>query len=245
MTSKSVRGKSHQKIKLLQDPMRSAAFAHYFERNWQAKRTLEELKRAGANIQHLREWALWSFHPLGADEAEEKGKRSLLLKTQLKRALIGYENAIACYSWYASTPHFGWSDSKNMSDSFQILVDMNRHLAQETTRILANSETSVYRTKRLGVTWNTAYLYLSKAYIAKRTGWNDRQTLGALTHLITAAKKSVGNRVPGDLRSLLRKAIRKFESDPENATIVGRLQKAVADPNVLNQLFPPLVAEPR
>jgi hypothetical protein len=112
MTSESVRNKSLQKIKLLRDPVGSAAFAHYFERNWQAKRTLDELRGGGANIQHLREWVLLSFHPLGADEAEEKRKRGLSLKAQLKRALIGYENAIACYSWYASTPHFGWLESK-------------------------------------------------------------------------------------------------------------------------------------
>jgi hypothetical protein len=64
-----------------------------------------------------------------------------------------------------------------MSNLFQNLVEMNRYLARETTRILGNAATSVYWTKRLGVTWNTAYLYLSKAYIAKLTGWDDRQTL--------------------------------------------------------------------
>ena len=122
---------------------------------------------------------------------------------------------------------------------------MNRYLARETQLILERAASStVYTTKRLGVTWNIAYLYLSKAYIHSFTGGSDRKVLSAITHLITAAKRSVGNRVPRNLRSLLGKAIRKFENDPKNATIIGRVQRAVADPNVLKKIFPPLIARP-
>ncbi len=244
MSSKSVREKSLRKIELLRDPVVRAAFAHYFEKNWQAKRTLDELKAVGADIEHLREWALWSFHALGSDEAEEKRKRGLLVKTQLKRALIGYESAIACFSQYASTPDFGWSDSKDVSNRFRSLVFMNQYLAQEVTRMLGIiAATGIYKPKRLGVSWNAAYLYVPKTYIAALTGWNERQTIGALTHLVAATKKSVRDRIPRDLHSLLRKAIRKFETDPENATIVGRLKRSVADPRVLPELFPPLITQ--
>jgi hypothetical protein len=239
---KSAKEKSLEKTKLLQDPVISAAFTHYFNRNWQAQQILNELQASGASVDYLREWALLSFHPLGADEAEEKHKRGLLVKSQLRKALIGYESAIACFSQYASAPNFDWPESKNMSKWFQDLVDMNKYLARETSHILEVAIASpVYTTKRLGVNWNIPYLYLSKIYIAKFTGWNDRRVLGAMTHLITAARKSVRNRVPSDLRSLVRKAIRTFESDPKNATIVGRLQRAVTDPNVLTKMFPPLI----
>jgi len=100
----------------------------------------------------------------------------------------------------------------------------------------------VYKTKRLGVKWNIHYLYLSKVYIATVAHWDERRVLDALTHLIVAGKKSVRNKVPRDLRSLLRKTLRTFEHDSQNATIVRRLQIAVADRDVLTKLFPPLIA---
>jgi hypothetical protein len=243
MRPRTAKEKSAEKIKLLRNPVVSAAFAHYFRANWQAQKMLNELQVAGANVQHLREWALWSFHPLGADEAEEKQKRGRLTKTRLKKALIGYKSAIACFSAYASAPHFGWSDSRSTSDRFQRLVRMNQYLARETSAVLERIGTSgVYKTKRLGVKWNIHYLYLSKVYIAAVAHWDERSVLDALTHLITAGKKSVRNKVPRDLRSLLRKTLRTFENDSENATIVGRLQRAVANPDVLTEFFPPLIA---
>ena len=243
MCPKSTKEKSLEKTKLLQDPSISAAFTHYFNRNWQAQQVLNELQATGADVRHLREWALWSFHPLGSDEAEEKRRRGLLVKSQLRKALIGYESAIACFSHYSSAAHFGWAESINMSKRFQDLVAMNRYLARETRQMLEVAmATPLFSTKRLGVTWNIPYLYLSKIYISQITGWNDRRVLGAITHLIAAAKKSVRNRAPRDLRSLLRKALRTFESDPKNATIVGRLHRAVADPNVLTKLFRPISA---
>ena len=61
MSPKSVREKSIEKIKLLRDPLVSAAFRHYFQRNWEAKRMLDELRSAGADIERLREWALYSL----------------------------------------------------------------------------------------------------------------------------------------------------------------------------------------
>jgi hypothetical protein len=242
MRPKTAKEKSAEKIKLLRNPVVSAAFAHYFSGNWQAEKVLNELQAAGADVQLLREWALWSFHPLGADEAEEKQKRGRFTKTQLKKALIGYKSAIACFSAYASAPHFGWSDSRSAADRFQQLVGMNQFLAQETSAMLERIGSGVYKTKRLGVKWNIHYLYLSKVYIATVAHWDERRVLDALTHLITASKKSVRNRVPRDLRSLLRKTLRTFENDSENATIVRRLQRAVADPDVLTKFFLPLIA---
>lgn len=71
---------------------------------------LDELRSAGADIERLREWALYSFHSLGTDEPEEKRKRRLMMQAQLKKTLVGYENAIAFYSVYASAPHFNWPE---------------------------------------------------------------------------------------------------------------------------------------
>jgi hypothetical protein len=246
MSPKSVRKKSIEKTELLRDPLVLAAFRHYFQRNWQAKRMLDELRSAGADIELLREWALYSFHSLGTDEPEEKRKRGLLMQARLKKALVGYENAIAFYSVYASAPHFSWPESMSMSNRFRHLVELNQDLACEARSILDRAASrSVYTTKRLGVNWQCAYLYLSKSYMSRFTNWDERKILGSLTHLIAAAHKSVRRRVPDDLRSLLRKTLQVFESDPRNATILGRLRKAAANPAVLSKMFQPLVPSPK
>jgi len=245
MSTKSAREKSIEKIKLLRDPVVSAAFGHYFHRNWQAQRILDELRSAGADIERLREWALYAFHPLGTDEAEEKRKRGLMMQAQLKKALVGYENAIAFYSMYASAPHFDWPEAVAISNKAKDLVELNRHLEREARTILERATASgVYTTKRLGVNWQGAYLYLTKSYISRFTNWGERKILGAITHLTAAAHKSVRIGVPQDLRSLIRKRLRGFESDPRNTLIIGRVRKAAADPKVLSEMFPPLVSDP-
>jgi hypothetical protein len=168
-----------------------------------------------------------------------------MMQTKLKKALIGYENAIAFYSVYASTPTFNWPESVATSNRFKQLVEMNQYLAGEARTIFERATASdVYTTKRLGVNWQGAYFYLTKSYISRFTNWNERKILGAMTHLITAAHKSVRNKVPRDLRSLIRKALRVFESDPRNITIIERVRKAAADPQVLSEMFPPLIADP-
>jgi hypothetical protein len=241
MDGKSVREKSIEKVRLLRNPVISAAFAHYFEQNWQVKQLLQELKSAGADIGRLREWALYSFHPLGTDEAEEKLKRGQMMQDQLKKALVGYESAIDFFSIYASAPHFNWPETISVSIKTTDLVKLNQYLAREARTILERvAKTSVYNTKRLGVNWQGSYLYLSKAYIGQFMKWDERKILGAMSHLTAAAHESVKQRIPHNLRALLRKALRSFESDPRNTTIIVSLRKAASDPNVLSKSFPPL-----
>jgi hypothetical protein len=245
MRTKSAREKSIEKIKLLRDPLVSASFSHYFERNWQARRILDELRSAGADIERLREWALYSFHSLRTDEAEEKRKRGVMMQTALKKALVGYERAISFYSLYASSPHFDWPEAISVSNRFKQLVELNQYLAFEAKAFLETAAAKgSYKTKRLGVNWQGAYLHLFKSYIGRFTSWNERKILGAMTHLIAAAHKSVRHRVSPDLRSLLRKALREFESDPRNTTIIGRLSRVAADPSALSEMFPPLIPSP-
>ena len=107
MGGKSAKEKSIEKVKLLRDPVVSAAFGHYFNRTFQTRRLLEQITRSGADLEKLREWALYSLISLRTDEAEEKQRRGRSAKTQLKKALIGYENAIAFCSQYAAAPGFG------------------------------------------------------------------------------------------------------------------------------------------
>jgi hypothetical protein len=245
MCPKSAREKSIEKVKLLRDPLVSAAFLHYFQRNWEAQGILDELRSTGADIELLREWALFSFESLGTDEPEEKRKRGLMMQRQLKKAVVGYENAIAFYSVHASAPDLNFPEYVKVSNEFKALVVANQDLACKARSILQTAATTgVYRTKRFGVNWQSPYLYLSKSYVRRLTNWDERKLLGTLTHLTAAAYKSVHRRAPHDLRSLLRKALQAFENDPRNAIIIGRLRKGAAEPRILSELFPPLSSSP-
>jgi len=239
MITESIREKSRKKTELIRDPVISAAFFHVLEKKPQAKKILDELRSASAEIEHLREWALYSFHSLGADEAEEKEKRSRMIVGALKKAIVGYRSAKECYAIYAEEPHYNWPEAITASEQFKQLVEMNEHLSRQAESFLKRAEnTAAYNTKRLGVAWNCAYLYLLKLYIAKLTCWDDPHILEAITYLITAAHESVRQRVPANVRVLLRKAIRKFENDPRNATILERLRKVASDSRILYKMFP-------
>ena|SRR5258708_1124031 len=140
MNNRSAREKSIEKIRLLRDPLISAAFTSYFERNWPAQGVLDELRSAGMDIERLREWALYSFHPLGTDEAEEKRKRGQMMKTRLKKALLGYKSAIAFYSHYALAPTFNWPDAIIVSNDFKHLVEIHQYLAVRAKTMIENAE---------------------------------------------------------------------------------------------------------
>ena len=80
----------------------------------------------------------------------------------------------------------------SVSNRFKQLVELNQYLAFEAKVFLEKAAAKgSYKTKRLGVNWQGAYLYLFKSYIRRFTNWNERKILGAMTHLIAAAHKSV------------------------------------------------------
>jgi hypothetical protein len=107
ITTTAAREKSRKKRQLLHDPVVSTAFHHYFcqPQNWQAQEVLDRLQSLGADVELLREWALYSFHSLGRDEAEEKRKRGVKVRLCLKKAIAGYKSAMEVYSWHMSSPH--------------------------------------------------------------------------------------------------------------------------------------------
>ncbi len=243
MEAKSAKEKSIEKVNLLGNRGVSTAFWRYFKQDWQAGELLGELRSAGADPDLLREWLVYSFHPLGNDEAEEKNKRRLIMQKQLKKALTGYQSAIAFYSLYAAPPSLNLPVSIRSTKHFNHLVKLNQYLEGEATAMLQRAAVSeTYTTKRLGVNWQGPYLYLSRSYIGGVAGWEERKILGAMTHFIAAAHKSLGIPVPQDLRVLIRKALRAFEKDPRNARIIERLQTTAGDPATLYKLFPKLIA---
>jgi hypothetical protein len=241
MISIAAREKSRQKAELLRDPLFSADFYEYFRRNWQAQEVLDKLQSSGAEVELLLEWALYSFHSLGRDEAEEKRKRGVKMRLHLKRAIDGYKSAMEVYSWYMSAPHNDIPGRRMGSQDARELYEANEHLTKKASEWLERTARNRrYTTKRLGVNWQAPYLFLMKSYIEQRSGWEDPQILEAITHLVTGAHKSVNCPVQNDLRTLLRKAVRGFERDPLNADMILLLRRAAGDPRVLHESFPPL-----
>lgn len=244
MISTAAREKSREKAELLRDPVFSAAFYHYFRQNWQAQEVLAKLQSLGAKVELLREWALYSFHSLGQDEVEEKRKRGVRMRSHLKRAIDGYKSAMEVYSWHMIAPHHDIPVLRMVSQRSKELYQVNAYLAKEASEWLERTARNRrYTTKRLGVNWQASHLFLMKSYIAKRSSWEDPQILEAITHLVTAAHKSVNRRIPNDLRALVRKSIRGFEHDPLNADIIALLRHAAGDLRVLHELFPPLTSK--
>lgn len=118
---------------------------------------------------------------------------------------------------------------------------MNHYLAQWYRHVLAEQEKhGTFETKRLGVQWNVAYLYILKAYISVVTGWKPEQVLSVMTYVIRGAHLTLKKRPSPVLRSLIQKAICNFEQNPKNARIIDRLQRSAVHPQELYRMFPPV-----
>jgi hypothetical protein len=231
---------SKAKRNLLRNPELWPNFDFYFAKDWQAMEILTSLHAAGADLRHLGEFAIWTFHHLGNVEAKGKLARGRVVKRRLRKAIAGHESAIEVCSLYSILPR-GTVQLHVTSEAFEELAGLHRHLAAREQEILFRAESGpAFKARRLGSNWNRAYIFLLKAYISRLTGWNDKQILSAITHFVSAAHNALGRNVPSDLRALLRKALRAFEQDPQNGTLIGLFSKLVANPARLYRLFPPV-----
>lgn len=231
---------SRAKRRLLRNPQLWLNFDYYFAKDWQAMEILRSLHAAGADLKLLGEFAIWTFHPLANDEARGKLARGRAMKRGLKKAIAGYESAIEACSLYSTLP--GSSPGlRAAGEAFRNLVELNTRLAAQQRDILVRAQSGgAFKARRLGSSWKRAYIFSLKAYILRVTGWNDKRILGAITHLVSAAHEALGVRVPSDLRVLLRKALRAFEQDPQNRTMIALIGERIANPPQLYRLFPPI-----
>jgi hypothetical protein len=155
-----------------------------------------------------------------------------------EKAIAGYKSAMEVYSWHMSAPHHDDPDLRAVGQRSKELYKANEYLAKEASAWLERTaKNRRYTTKRLGVNWQSSYLFLMKSYIERLGGWEEARILEAMTHLVAAAHKSLNFRVPHDLRALLRKAIRGFENDSRNADIIRLLRHSAADPKILYKMF--------
>ena len=233
---------SKAKRRLLRNLELWLKFDSYFAKDWQAMEILRSLHAADADLRLLGEFAIWTFHPLANDEAKGKLARGRVMKRGLEKAIAGHESAIEACGLYTTLPG-GTSELRSTSGAFGEIADLHGRLAAREREILVRAKSgSAFNARRLGTNWNRQYIFTLNTYIIRLTGWNDRQTLTAITHLVSAAHEALGVRVPSTLRALLRKALRAFERDPQNRTIVALISERVANPPRLYQLFPPVSA---
>jgi hypothetical protein len=231
---------SKAKRRLLRDPQLWLNFDSYFAKDWQAMEIIKSLHAAGADLRLLGEFAIWTFHPLANDEARGKLTRGRVMKRGLRKAIAGHESAIEACSLYSTLPG-STPELRAAGEAFRNLLELNTRLAAQQRDILVRAQSGgAFKARRLGSNWKRLYIFSLKAYILRLMGWNDKQILGAITHLVSAAHKALGMRVPSDLRVLLRKALRAFEQDPQNRTVIALISELVANPHRLYQLFPPV-----
>ena len=62
--------------------------------------------------------------------------------------------------------------------------------------------------------------------------------MGAVSHLVSAAHDALRLGRPANLRVLLQKALRHFEDNSDNATLILLVKSVVSDPPQLYQMFP-------
>lgn len=231
---------SRQRLRLLQKPSLWAGFDHYFSTNWQAKQIFIDLKGKRVDIDLVRECALWSFHPLGKNEGDQKRARGKNRDKLLRKALIGCESAIAAFTPYVNLRICAPNIAK-VRERASDLIAINRYLAEQYREILSRQkENGTFVTKRLGVQWNCTYLVALKAHISVSTGWDDEQVLSAIVHLVHGVHKSLNQRPSPTLRSLLQKAIQHFEQSPQNARIIALVEHMAANPETMRRMFPPV-----
>lgn len=231
---------SKAKRRLLRNPDLWLKFDSYFRKDWQAMEILRNLHAADADLRLLGEFAIWTFHPLANEEARRKLARGRVMKRALKKAITGHDSAIEACGLYTTLP-VDAPELRVVSEAFGELAEQHKRLVAREREILVRAESgSAFKARRLGTNWKRQYIFLLKAYISRLTGWNDKQILGAITHLVFAAHKALGMTVPSDLRVLLRKALRAFEEDAQNTTAIALIGALVKNPPRLYRLFPPV-----
>jgi hypothetical protein len=229
---------SKARVQILSNATVWKRLVSYFENDWQRKDILRKLVCADVDLQLVGEWAMWSFHELARDEAKWKRERGDEFKLAQRIFIESCNRAASAYSMYASLPNFAHGIA-SVNEAFGGLVEQNVTQAKKGRQLLDRTEdTAIFDSRRLGSSWNCLYLVLLKYYISAKTGWNGTEIMSAVSHLIGSAHEALRRTSPKDLRVLLQKAIRHFEQNPGNATIIFLAKNLVLNPRQLYQEFP-------
>jgi len=229
---------SKARVQILRDWAVWKCFDSYFDNHWQKKEVLRKLGGADIDPWLVGEWAILSFHELAREEAKWKRARGEEFKDAERTLIESCNRTASAYSTYASVPNFA-PGMASVSEAFSSLVEQSVAQAQIARQLLDRAENSaIFDSRRLGSNWNCLYLVLLKHYISAKTGWNEAETMGAVSHLVSAAHDALRRGRPANLRVLLQKAIRHFEQNSDNVTIIFLVKNVVLNPQQLYQMFP-------
>jgi hypothetical protein len=245
MSTSALVANSKAKVQILRNTAVWEGFDKYFENDWQAREMRRKLVYADVALPFVGEWAIFSFHELGKQEAKSKRERGEELKRAQKGLIESCKRTVRAHSTYASLPNFA-PGTASVTEAFSRLVEQGVLQTQIARQLLDRAEKgAIFDSRRLGSNWNGVYLALLKHYISAKTGWHRAEIMGAITHLVTAAHDALRRRPPANLRVLLQKAIRHFEENPDNATINYLVKSVVLNPQQLSRMFPRVRISPQ
>jgi hypothetical protein len=229
---------SKARVQILSDRKTWESFDAYFAADWQRKELRLRLANSGVDLPWVGEWAIWSFHRLGKEEASWKRQRGKDFIDAQRRIIAACDQVAKTYLMYTSLPEDA-PEIAAVNAAFTKFLNDNNDVRELSVALLKRAEeSSIFKPGRLGKNWNGMYLLLLKYYIANKTGWGEIQVLTAVTNLVGAALKTLQNRIPDNLREILRKAIQHFENNPRNATIIDRVKKLAVNHEYLLVNFP-------
>jgi hypothetical protein len=229
---------SQARVKILSDETTWIAFDHHFQSCWQTKELRQKLALADVHLPLVGEWAMWSFHELAREEATWKRQRGKSFKRAQRRTIEACEENFACYGSYTGLSPFD-PRLNQVNEVFGSYIEADGILLRRAQRLLEKAENSaIFNGRRLGANWNCLYLELLKAYISLKTGWNETTTMTSIFRLVLMAHRVLGRKCSGQLRPLLQKALRHFEENPDNATLITLARGLVRDHEELYKQFP-------
>jgi hypothetical protein len=235
---------SQARVRILSDKMTWVSFEHCFQSSWQTKELRNQLALANVYVPLVGEWAMWSFHELGREEAKWKRKRGEALRRALRMAIAADKAEIECCSLYTGFAHFSVGLDR-VNQEFGKLIEENRIQMQRAEQLLEKAENgAIFDGRRIGTNWNCLYLELLQAYISFKTGWNQAKVITSIACLVQAAHYALRRRCPVNIRSLLQKTLRHFENNPNNTTIVMLARALVRDQEELYRQFPRVLIKP-
>jgi hypothetical protein len=159
-------------------------------------------------------------------------------------AVAAYETNIECFTLYAGFTNFSPGLDRVNQEFGRFIEDyaIQRQRAEQLLRKAENS--AVFNGRRLGTNWNCLYLELLKAYISFKTGWNETTVFTSITRLVQAAHYVLGRYCSANVRNLLQKALRHFEENTDNTTIIMLARALVRNHEELYKQFPPVLIRP-
>jgi hypothetical protein len=230
---------SQARVRILSDINTWTGFNTYFTQDWQRQEMRLRLVRADVDLWFVGEWAIWSFHELAKEEGTWKRERGEEFKRAQRTIIDSCEQAARNYRTYSGLLEDA-PEITRVNAEFAELLKKSETLAERARTLLEIAENSaIFESKRLGANWNGLYLALLKYYISTKTGWDETEVMSAITHLVAAALENFRRpQVATPLRRLLQKAIRHFEGNPKNSSILMRVKDVVTNPESLLANFP-------